>query len=115
MLVPIKGEKMFCNECLGICKYYDDSEKSFSITKQLNNPNVYSYCVVNKNGKVSEQESKVCFEKKAHVKLLKHLLNIQEKYVKMAKGEFKEVPEINIAERMKMLRDQNYKCNLQRE
>ena len=59
MLVPVKGEKMFCNECLGICKCYDESKKSFSVTKQLHSPNVYSYCVVNKNGKVLEQESKV--------------------------------------------------------
>ena len=29
----------------------------------------------------------------------------------MAKGDFKEVPEISNAERMKILRDQNYKCN----
>ena len=62
MLVPVKGEKMFCNECLGICKCYDESKKSFSVTKQLHSPNVCSYCVVDKNGKVLEQESKVCFK-----------------------------------------------------
>ena len=29
----------------------------------------------------------------------------------MAKGEFKETPQISIKERMKMLSDQDYKCN----
>ena len=77
MLIPIEGEKMQCNECLGICKCYDETKKSFTVKKQDHSPNVYSYCVVDKNGKVLEQESKVCLENKAHVKLLKRLLAIQ--------------------------------------
>ena len=112
MLTPTEGEKMHCNECLGICKCITDgTKKSFTVTKQNHNPNVYSYCVVDKNGKILEQESKVCFQNRAHVKLLKRLLEIQKKYTNMAVGEFKETPRISMTERMKMLRDQENKCN----
>ena len=111
-LSPADGEKMRCNVCLGICKCdYDETKKSYTITKQNHYPNVYSFCVVDKNGKVLQQESNVCYENKAHVKLLKRLLDLQEKYMNMAIGKFKETPKISMDKRMKMIRDQDYKCN----
>ena len=48
---------------------------------------------------------------RAHVKLLKRLLDIQEKYVNMAKGEFKKTPFVSHRKRLKMLKNQDSKCN----
>ena len=111
MLISAEIEKTHCNNCLGICKCYDETKKSFTVKKQNHHPNVYSYCVVDKNGKILEQESQVCEENKAHVKLLRRLLDIQEKYVNMAKGKFKKTPIITPAQREKMMKDQDSKCN----
>ena len=76
-IIAAEDEKMQCNQCLGICKCYDERKKTFTVKKQNHHPNVYSYCVVDKNGKIREQESQVCLENRAHVKLLKCLLDIQ--------------------------------------
>ena len=80
------------------------------IKKQLQAPNIYSYMVIDKNGKILEQQTAVCSKHRAHVKLLKRLLDIQKKYLEMAKGTFKKIPHISSQQRRKMLKDQDYKC-----
>lgn len=68
--------------------------------------------IIDKNGKIFEQDTKYCPLGDASTQLLSTLLNNQQKYLDFAKGpdKFKKVPHVSSIKRQKILKKQENKC-----
>ena len=101
-----------CGVCISICKCEADDTKKSTIAKEIHEPIIYSYAILDKNGQVLEQETRYCPLGDAATQLVSTLLDNQEKYLKYAKGpeKFKKVPYVSVKERRKILRDQKSLC-----
>ena len=101
-----------CGTCISICKCEADNTRKTTIPKEIHEPIIYSYCIVDKNGQILEQETKYCPLGDAATQLVSTLLDNQQRYLNHAKGpkKFKKVPYVSVQERRKILRDQNSLC-----
>ena len=68
--------------------------------------------IIDKNGKIFEQDTKYCPLGDASTQLLSTLLDNQQKYLDFAKGpeKFKNVPHVSSIKRQKILKKQENKC-----
>ena len=101
-----------CGTCISICKCEADNTRKVTIPKQVHLPIIYSYVVIDKNGKIFEQDTKYCPLGDASTQLLSTLLDNQQRYLEFAKGpkKFKEVPNVSVFERRKILKKHENKC-----
>ena len=101
-----------CGTCISICKCEADNTKKTTIPKEIHEPIIFSYVIVDKNARIIEQETRYCPLGDAGTQLVSTLLDNQEKYLKYMKGpqKFKKVPHVSVKERRKILRNQNSLC-----
>ena len=105
-------DNLNCGTCISICKCEADNTKKTTIAKELHEPIIYSYVIVDKNGIILEQETKYCPLGNAATELVKTLLDNQQRYLNFARGpkKFKKVPFVSVKDRRKILKDQNHLC-----
>ena len=101
-----------CGTCISICKCEADNTRKVTIPKQIHVPIIYSYVVLDKNGKIFEQDTQYCPRGDASTRLLSRLLDNQQKYLDFAKGpkKFQKVPHVSNLERRKILKNQENRC-----
>ena len=97
-----------CPDCVFNCKCENDN--SFTIEKNLHKPVIYSFCLVDLDGKLLAEESKWCPDGDAHVKLLERLLDIQNEILEVS-NKFLPMEQLSAEERRTLLKKQRYRCN----
>ena len=101
-----------CGDCISICKCEADSTKKITIPKQIHEPIIYSYVILDKNGSILEQCTEYCPRGDAGTKFLSVLLSNQERYLSYGRGpkKYKKVPHVSFKERRKIFKKQNGIC-----